>query len=175
MLDVGRPHAGPIKFRFNKTQLGLKRPLRRWPHADRHSRTTTVWRAERKAEIERHCSHEECFSGDGAVVSYLNNVRRPKETTMKLCREAVDDAADRGWTRKFVQEPPDRKDVAAPDDLSIVLGFTQMLSGGNEDEASDLATDHGWLDAGGQLTAAGDQLARALLQQNGTRTIFRVW
>src|ERR1700733_3482133 len=74
MLDVGRPHAGPIKFRFNKTQLGLKRPLQRWPHADRHSRATTVWRAERKAEIERHCLYEECFSGDGAVVSYLNNV-----------------------------------------------------------------------------------------------------
>ena len=93
---------------------------------------------------------------------------------MKLCREAVD-VADRGWTRKFVQQPPD-KDVAAPDDLSIVVGFTQMLSGGgNEDEVSRLATDHGWLDASGQLTAAGDQLARALLQQSGTRTIFRVW
>jgi hypothetical protein len=79
--------------------------------------------------------------------------------------------------RKFVQEPPDHKDVAAPDDLSVVvLGFTQMLSGGgNVDEVSRLATDHGWLDASGQLTAAGDQLARALLQQSGTRTIFRVW
>ncbi len=63
--------------------------------------------------------------------------------------------------RKFVQEPPDHKDVAAPDDLSVVvLGFTQMLSGGgNVDEVSP----------------AGDQLARALLQQSGTRTIFRVW
>jgi hypothetical protein len=50
-----------------------------------------------------------------------------------------------------------------------------MLSGGNEDEVSRLATDLGWLDASGQLTAAGDQLARALLQQSGTRTIFRVW
>jgi hypothetical protein len=79
--------------------------------------------------------------------------------------------------RKFVQEPPDHKDVAAPDDLSVVvLGFTQMLSGGgNVDEVSRLATVHGWLDASGQLTAAGDQLARALLQQSGTRTIFRVW
>jgi hypothetical protein len=76
----------------------------------------------------------------------------------------------------FVQESPDHKDVAAPDDLSVVLGFTQMLSdGGNVDEVSHLATDHGWLDASGQLTAAGNQLARALLQQNGTRTIFRVW
>ena len=93
---------------------------------------------------------------------------------MKLCHEAVD-VADRGWTRRFVQEPHD-KDVATPDDLSIVLGFTQMLSGGgNEDEVSRLATDHGWLDASGQLTAPGDQLARALLQQSGTRTIFRVW
>ena len=91
---------------------------------------------------------------------------------MNLCYEAVD-VADRGWTRK--QEPPD-KDVAAPDDLSVVLGFTQMLSGGgNEDKVSRLATDHGWLDASGQLTSAGDQLARALLQQSGTRTIFRVW
>jgi hypothetical protein len=79
--------------------------------------------------------------------------------------------------RKFMQELPDHKGVAAPDDLSVVvLGFAQMLSGGgNVDEVSRLATDHGWLDASGQLTAAGDQLARALLQQSGTRTIFRVW
>jgi hypothetical protein len=94
---------------------------------------------------------------------------------MKLCREAVD-VADRGWTGKLVQGPTDHKDVAAPDDWSVVVGFTQMLSGsGNEDEVSRLATDHGWLDASGRLTAAGDQLARALLQQSGTRTIFRVW
>jgi len=34
-----------------------------------------------------------------------------------------------------------------------------MLSGGgNEDEVSRLATDHGWLDASGQLTAPGDRL-----------------
>jgi hypothetical protein len=78
--------------------------------------------------------------------------------------------------RKYVQEPPDHKNVAAPDDVSVVLGFTQMLSGGdNVDEVSRLATNHGWLDASGQLTAAGDQLARALLQQSGTRTVFRVW
>ncbi len=65
---------------------------------------------------------------------------------MKLHEAA--DVADRGWVRKFVQEPPDHKDVAAPDDLSVVLGFTQMLSGGgNVDEVSRLATDHGWLDA----------------------------
>ena len=98
-----------------------------------------------------------------------------RETTVNLCHEA-EDVADRRWTRKFVQEPADRMDAAAPDDLSVVLEFTQMLScGGNEDEVSRLATDHGWLDASGQLTAAGDQLARALLQQSGTRTIFRVW
>ena len=76
----------------------------------------------------------------------------------------------------FMQESPDHNNVAAPDDLSVVLGFTQMLSdGGNVDEVSRLATDHGWLDASGQLTAAGNQLARALLQQSGTRTIFRAW
>jgi hypothetical protein len=75
-----------------------------------------------------------------------------------------------------VKESPDYKDVAAPDDLSVVLGFTQMLSGaGNLDEVSRLATDHGWLDASGELTAAGNQLACALRQQSGTRTIFRVW
>jgi hypothetical protein len=126
------------------------------------------------AQTERHCLYEECFNGDGAVVSYLNNILRTKETAMNGCREAVDVAGQ--WTRKFVQEPADHKDVAAPDDLSVVLGFTQMLSGGgNEDEVSRLATDHGWLDASSQLTAAGDQLARALLQQSGTRTIFRVW
>jgi hypothetical protein len=78
--------------------------------------------------------------------------------------------------RKLVQELPDHKDVDAPDDLSVVLGFAQMLSGGgNVDEVSRLATDRGWLDTSGQLTAAGDQLARALQQQSGTRTIFRVW
>jgi hypothetical protein len=75
-----------------------------------------------------------------------------------------------------LQESPDHKDVAAPDDLSVVLGFMQMLSdGGNVDEVSRLVTDHVWLDASGQLTAAGNQLARALLQQSGTRTIFCVW
>jgi hypothetical protein len=82
--------------------------------------------------------------------------------------------------RKFVQEPPDDKNVAAPDDtpddLSVILGFAGMLSGGgNVDEVSRLATDHGWLDASGQLTVAGEQLARALLQQSGTRSAFRAW
>jgi hypothetical protein len=77
--------------------------------------------------------------------------------------------------RKFVQEPPDQKDEAAPDYLSVVLGFTGMLSGGgNADDVARFATDHGWIDANGQLTAAGDQLARALLQQSGTRSVFRV-
>lgn len=75
-----------------------------------------------------------------------------------------------------MQEPPDHNDAAAPDDLSVVLGFAGMLSGGgNVDEVSRLATDYGWLDASGQLTIAGEQLARALRQQSGTRTAFRVW
>jgi hypothetical protein len=75
-----------------------------------------------------------------------------------------------------VQTSPDHKDVTAPGDLSVVLAFTQMLAdGGNVGEVSRLATDNGWLDASGQLTAAGNQLARALLEQSGTRTIFRVW
>jgi hypothetical protein len=78
--------------------------------------------------------------------------------------------------RKIVQESLDHKDVAAPDDLSIVLGFTDMLSACEDvDEVSRLAIDHGWLDARGQLTASGHQLARALLQQSGTRSVFRVW
>ena len=78
--------------------------------------------------------------------------------------------------RTFVQEALELKDEAAPDDLSIVLGFADMLSGGaNVDEVSRLAIDHGWLDARGQLTASGHQLARALLQQSGTRSAFRVW
>jgi hypothetical protein len=77
--------------------------------------------------------------------------------------------------RKFVQEPPDQKDESAPDHLSVVLGFTGMLSGGgNADDVARFATDHGWIDTNGQLTAAGDQLARALLQQSGTRSVFRV-
>jgi hypothetical protein len=75
-----------------------------------------------------------------------------------------------------MQTSPDHKDAAARDHLSVVLGFTHMLADGdNVDEVSRLATDNGWLDASGQLTAAGDQLALALLQQSGTRTIFRVW
>jgi hypothetical protein len=32
------------------------------------------------AETERHCLYEEYFNGDGAVVSYLNNAGRTKET-----------------------------------------------------------------------------------------------
>ncbi|WP_155831108.1 MULTISPECIES: hypothetical protein [unclassified Hyphomicrobium] len=74
-----------------------------------------------------------------------------------------------------MQQPPDHKDVASQDHLSVVLGFTGMLSGGGSaDEVARFATDHGWLDANGQLTAAGDQLAHALLQQSGTRTVFRI-
>jgi hypothetical protein len=92
------------------------------------------------------------------------------------CHEEADVADRRVNEENFVQESADHKNVAAPDDMSVVLGFTQMLSdGGNVDEVSRLATDHGWLNASGQLTAAGNQLARALLQQTGTRTIFRVW
>lgn len=50
-----------------------------------------------------------------------------------------------------------------------------MLSGGgNAEDVARFATDHGWIDGSGRLTAAGDQLARALLQQSGTRTVFRV-
>ncbi len=50
-----------------------------------------------------------------------------------------------------------------------------MLSGGGSaDEVARFATDHGWLDANGQLTGAGEQLAHALLQQSGTRTVFRI-
>jgi hypothetical protein len=74
-----------------------------------------------------------------------------------------------------VQETPKDKDAAAPDHLSVVLGFSGMLSGGaSAEDVARFATEHGWLDASGQLTAAGDQLARALLQQSGTRTVFRV-
>jgi hypothetical protein len=99
----------------------------------------------------------------------------PANRKGRLCHETAD-VANHRWVRKFVQEYPDHKDVTAPDDLNVVLGFTQMLcGGGNVDEVSRLATDRGWLDACGQLTAAGDQLARALLEQSGTRTIFRVW
>ncbi len=51
-----------------------------------------------------------------------------------------------------------------------------MLTGGGDvDEGSRFAADHSWLDASGQLTAAGYQLARALLQQHGTRTIYNMF
>ena len=76
-----------------------------------------------------------------------------------------------------MQESPDHKDEAVPDDLSVVLEFAQMLTGGggNLDEGSRFASDHDWLDPSGQLTAAGCQLARALLQQHGTRTIYNMF
>ena len=75
-----------------------------------------------------------------------------------------------------MQEYPDHKDEAVPDDLSVVLEFVQMLTEDNNvDGASRFATDHGWLDASGQLNAAGYQLARALLQQHGTRTIYNMF
>jgi hypothetical protein len=78
--------------------------------------------------------------------------------------------------RTFVQETLELKNESAPDDLSIVLGFTEMLTGAaNMDEVSRRATDQGWIDARGQLTVSGHQLADALLLQRGTRTIFRVW
>ncbi|MFT3733021.1 MAG: hypothetical protein QM780_16640 [Hyphomicrobium sp.] len=66
-------------------------------------------------------------------------------------------------------------DDATADHKSVVLGFAGMLlSGGSADDVARFATDHGWLDATGQLTAAGEQLADALAQQGGTRTVFRV-
>jgi len=75
-----------------------------------------------------------------------------------------------------MQESPDHKNEAVPDDLSVVLEFAQMLTGGgNVDEGSRFAADHGWLDTSSQLTAAGCQLARALLQQHGTRTIYNMF
>ena len=78
--------------------------------------------------------------------------------------------------QEYSQHKSDQKDVAGRDDLSVVLGFTQLLCGGGTvDEVSRLATERGWLDARGQLTASGDQLARALLEQSETRTVFRVW
>jgi hypothetical protein len=49
-----------------------------------------------------------------------------------------------------------------------------LSSGGSADDSARLAMDHGWIDADGRLTVAGEQLARALLQQSGTRTVFRV-
>jgi hypothetical protein len=74
------------------------------------------------------------------------------------------------------EEVRDHKDEAVPDDLSVVLEFAQMLTGGGDmDEGSRFATEHAWLDASGQLTTAGYQLARALLQQHGTRTIYNMF
>ncbi|MBS0249472.1 MAG: hypothetical protein JSR78_00215 [Proteobacteria bacterium] len=77
--------------------------------------------------------------------------------------------------RKFVQEHSDHKVVSAQDPLSDVLGFTGMLSGGgNAEEVVRLAAEYGWVNASGELTAGGEQLARALRQQHGTRSVFRV-
>jgi hypothetical protein len=83
--------------------------------------------------------------------------------------------ADHITNEDTVQEPPDQEGADAPDPLTVVLGFAGMLSsGGSADDSARLAMDHGWVDADGRLTAAGEQLARALLQQSGTRTVFRV-
>jgi hypothetical protein len=110
--------------------------------------------------------------------------QRPKAPTVvassRACRVGVMAMATRGnwngYLEPTVQEPPDHTDEPAPDHLGVVLGFAQMLSGGrNANEVSRFAADHGWLDASGQLSAVGDELARALLQQSGTRTTFRVW
>ena len=61
------------------------------------------------------------------------------------------------------------------DHLSVVLGFVGMLSSGaKSDEVTRLAKEYGWLDDSGGLTSAGSQLARALIEQSGTRTVFRV-
>ena len=69
----------------------------------------------------------------------FSNAETAKAAIMKQ-----QNAANRRWTKKFVQESPDHKDEAVPDDLSVVLEFVQMLTGGdNVDEASRFTTDHG--------------------------------
>jgi uncharacterized membrane protein YjjP (DUF1212 family) len=86
----------------------------------------------------------------GLALLGVNLPLEPAERRVPLWPERTRRAADSGCMRKFVQEPYDHKDVGAPNDLSAVLRYAQMLS-------------------------AGDQLARMLLQQGGTRTVFRVW
>ncbi len=80
------------------------------------------------------------------------------------------------YYEEFVPPHPEKNENEARDDLSVILGFCQMLADSSDpDRASSFAAEHGWLDADGQPTPAGSQLARALLQQSGTRTVFRLW
>ena len=50
MLDIGRPQARPIKFRFNKTQLGLKRALQKQSRGVWYPRTTELTRRGRTSQ-----------------------------------------------------------------------------------------------------------------------------
>jgi hypothetical protein len=76
--------------------------------------------------------------------------------------------------RKTLPETANHQDTAR-DHLSVVLGFVGMLSSGaNSDEVTRLAKEYGWLAESGGLSPAGSQLARALIEQSGTRTVFRV-
>ncbi|MGB7915201.1 MAG: hypothetical protein WCF79_07930 [Rhodomicrobium sp.] len=114
-------------------------------------------------------------------VSNQDHINLHELTQIKAAWHAPDAIFNEGGAmaaqdEKFMQESPDYKDEAVPDDLSVVLEFAQMLTGGGDvDEGSRFAADHSWLDASGQLTAAGYQLARALLQQHGTRTIYNMF
>jgi hypothetical protein len=64
----------------------------------------------------------------------------------------------------------------AGDDVAVVLTFSQMLASGESKARVEVfAAERGWLDGEGRPTEAGRQLARALQQQRGTRTVFRLW
>jgi hypothetical protein len=75
-----------------------------------------------------------------------------------------------------MQETRGDNDQEPRDDLTVILGFAQLLSGSREaDGALRFAIDHGWLGEDGQPTVSGSQLARALQQQSRTRTALRLW
>jgi hypothetical protein len=74
-----------------------------------------------------------------------------------------------------MQDANSNEELESADPLTVVLTFSQMLSSGRDADATRFAAEHGWLDKEGQPTEAGRQLSRALLQQRGTRSVFRLW
>ncbi|MEL6661862.1 MAG: hypothetical protein AAFR33_02575 [Pseudomonadota bacterium] len=64
----------------------------------------------------------------------------------------------------------DRQD----EDRSVVIGIARQLADGREaGTALDAARRRGWLDAAGEVTREGRDLARSLTAQRRTRTVFR--
>lgn len=57
---------------------------------------------------------------------------------------------------------------------SVIVGFAGRIIGAADDaKATAYAAEHGWLTPGGDVTADGQRLADALMDQSGARSVFR--